>query len=86
MPKLKGFNFRLLAHEEGTEITFIVHEVYYNKKGEPDSYAEGAAIVLGDDPWQAFMCNLAFMEAFAPDAPIYWAGYKFPNEYGEVAI
>jgi hypothetical protein len=40
-----GWNHRVLAHKDGDEMYFQIHEVYYDKDGKPDSYtANGVSV------------------------------------------
>ena len=40
-----GWNHRVLAHKDGDEMYFQIHEVYYDKDGKPDSYtANGVGV------------------------------------------
>ncbi len=42
------WNYRLLAHQEGGETIFKIHEVYYNDKGIPCSYTENEVSLWGE--------------------------------------
>jgi len=33
-----SWNHRILAHKDGDEMYFQIHEVYYDKEGKPNSY------------------------------------------------
>mgnify|MGYP001030655988 FL=1 len=40
-----GWNHRILAHKDGDEMYFQIHEVYYDKDGKPDGYtANGVSV------------------------------------------
>ena len=40
-----SWNHRLLAHKDGDEMYFQIHEVYYDKEGKPDGYtANGVSV------------------------------------------
>lgn len=73
-----GWNYRILAHKNGDEIYFQIHEVYYDKDGKPNGYTENGSMVyaysLNDITWV-----LDKMKDCA-NKPILLA-YDFPNEY-----
>ncbi len=40
-----GWSYRILAHKNGDECFFQIHEVYYDNKNKPNSYtAEGVSV------------------------------------------
>jgi hypothetical protein len=41
------WNYRLLAHVDGDDYFFQIHEVYYNKKGKPISFTKKGVIPSG---------------------------------------
>jgi hypothetical protein len=43
-----SWNHRVLAHETNDEVYFQIHEVYYDKDGNPDGYAEDGTTVGGE--------------------------------------
>ena len=43
------WNHRVLAHEHKGELTFGIHEVFYNDDGVPDMCTEDAVGVVGDN-------------------------------------
>ena len=43
------WNHRVLAHERKGELTFGIHEVFYNDDGIPDMCTEDAVGVVGDN-------------------------------------
>jgi len=40
-----SWNHRLLAHKDGEDWYFQIHEVYYDKEGNPKSYTENGVSV-----------------------------------------
>jgi len=40
-----GWNHRILAHKDGDDWYFQIHEVYYNKQNEPEGYTENGTPV-----------------------------------------
>ena len=42
------WNHRVLAHEHKGELTFAIHEVFYNDDGIPDMCTEDPVGVVGD--------------------------------------
>ncbi|WP_165366164.1 hypothetical protein [Brumimicrobium glaciale] len=47
--KIKGWNHRVLAHNDDGEVYLEIHEVYYGDNGTPVSYTENAISVGGED-------------------------------------
>lgn len=43
-----SWNFRVLAHKDGDDFYYQIHEVYYNRKGKPESYTE-KGVSIGSD-------------------------------------
>ena len=43
-----SWNRRVLAHETNDEVYFQIHEVYYDKDGNPDGYAVDGTTVGGE--------------------------------------
>ena len=40
-----SWNYRILAHKDGEDWFFQIHEVYYDKEGKPNSYtANGISV------------------------------------------
>jgi hypothetical protein len=46
---MKKFNYRLLAHKDGEDDYFQIHEVYYDENGKPESYTKNGIPVGGND-------------------------------------
>lgn len=44
-----SWNHRLLAHKDGDDMYFMVHEVYYDKEGNPVSYTTNGVSIGGND-------------------------------------
>jgi len=76
-----SWNHRILASEEGGEIYFKIHEVYYDKKGIPNGYTANSISVGGED-LKSIEWTLNKMKE-CMDKPILWADDKFPKEYKE---
>lgn len=74
-----GWNHRILAHEHSGEITFQIHEVYYDESGIPNSYTANAVGVTSES-LKGITWTLNKMKE-CRKKPILWAGDKFPNEY-----
>lgn len=43
-----SWNHRVLAHKDGKNWFFQIHEVYYNEKGKPISYTANGVSVGGE--------------------------------------
>jgi len=43
-----SWNHRVLAHKDGDDIWFSIHEVYYDEKGTPESYTSNGVSVGGN--------------------------------------
>ncbi len=76
-----SWNHRVLAHKNETsdEVYLQIHEVYYNKKGVPDSYTT-LAISIGASSLKEIKWTLNRMKECLKK-PILWAGKDFPKEY-----
>lgn len=74
-----SWNYRIMAHEHKGEVTLIIHEVYYDKKGKPNSYSEPPATFRGDSQQELFEVVGLMTRCF--NRPILWYGDKFPEEY-----
>ncbi len=44
-----SWNHRLLAHKDGEDYYYQIHEVYYDEKGKPNGYTERGISVGGDN-------------------------------------
>lgn len=56
-----GWNHRLIAHEDGDETYFQIHEVYYNKKGKPNGLTK-EGISIGSDSIKGIKWTLKMMK------------------------
>ena len=75
-----SWNYRLMAQPDGSGgMWFEIHEVYYDEKGEPESYTTIPADVSGGDI-DDIMFGLSGMKD-AINRPILWLGDKFPEEF-----
>ena len=77
------WNHRVLAHKSKNpnckgEIYFQIHEVYYNKDGNPNSYTE-KGVSVGGDGYAALQWVLAEM-LICLTKPVLDSD-NFPNEY-----
>jgi hypothetical protein len=73
------WNYRLMAHQNETEITFKIHEVYYNENDIPYLYDEGNLVIDGEN-----MNDINQTLEYIQDAlklPVLWAGERFPEHY-----
>ena len=73
-----GWNHRILAHKDGDEMYFQIHEVYYDKDGKPDSYTTNG-VSVGAESLDGIKWVLDKMKD-STNKPILLA-YDFPNEY-----
>lgn len=74
---MSTWNYRVLAHEFKGELFFQIHEVYYDKNGNPDGYSENASPV-GSESVKEINTVLKQMKC-AVKKPVLWAGKKFPS-------
>ena len=74
-----GWNHRVLAHEDGEDMYFEIHEVYYNEENIPNGYTENG-VSVGAENIKGIKWVLNKMNECA-DKPILYAGDKFPDEY-----
>ena len=74
-----GWNHRILAHEDGEEMYFQIHEVYYDKEGNPNGYTTNG-VSVGGDTIKSITWTLNKMKECRAK-PVLFAGDKFPNEY-----
>jgi hypothetical protein len=44
-----SWNYRIIAHPDGDELFYMIHEVHYDKDGNPRSYSKDAATIGGSD-------------------------------------
>ena len=75
-----SWNHRVLAHKNGDEFWFSIHEVYYDKKGTPESYTVNGVIVGGNSIKDLSWTLDKMKECL--DKPILSAE-NFPNIYKE---
>ncbi len=73
-----SWNHRILAHKDGDEIYFQIHEVYYDEKGNPNSYAANA-VSVGDESIEGINWTLDKMKECV-NKPILSVD-NFPNEW-----
>jgi len=73
-----GWNYRVLAHKDGDEMYFMMHEVYYNKDGIPNSYTANG-VGLGSNSIEGLEWGLDKMKE-ALSKPIL-SIENFPEEY-----
>ena len=73
------WNHRVLAHQDGEDVYFEIHEVYYNQKNIPEHHTPDA-ITVGGDNVKSIRWTLKQMKK-ATKKPVLWAGNKFPEEY-----
>jgi hypothetical protein len=72
-----SWNHRILAHKDGEGMYFQIHEVYYDKDGNADSYtAKGVSV--GDESLEGINWVLDKMKE-CTNKPILLAD-DFPNE------
>lgn len=80
------WSHRILAHKHPTtgEVHLQIHEVFYNEKGELNSYTKEGVTVNGDSlrsiKWVLNKMNKCC------DKPIIWAGENFPLEVEKSTI
>jgi hypothetical protein len=76
---MSHWNYRVLAFESVGRIYLQVHEVYYDKNGTPNGYAESPVCLdsetLKDLKWVINRTKEATKKS------IIWGGEKFPQEY-----
>ena len=75
---IMGWNHRILAHKDGDDWFFKIHEVYYNEKGEPNSYTANG-VSVGAESIEGVNWVLDKMRESA-NKPILSAD-NFPNEW-----
>ena len=73
-----GWNHRILAHKDGDEIYFQIHEVFYDKNGKPKSYTANG-ISVGAESLNGINWVLEKMKE-STAKPILLAD-DFPSEY-----
>jgi hypothetical protein len=79
--KIMSWNHRILAHEQhGDEPYFMIHEVHYDKDGNPEAYTE-KGVPVGGNSIKDITWVLNKMLA-CRKKPILSAGKNFPTEYG----
>lgn len=77
MNEMSYWNHRIMVHtEEDGELSFKIHEVYYDDNDTPISYTEEPTTLEGD--------SLEFLKDCLKDclekSPLYY-GEKFPQQY-----
>lgn len=73
------YNYRLMAHQNESNITFRIHEVYYNEFGVPTLYDQGKLIIDGETINDVNFTLEDIKKAL--EHPILWAGDRFPEHY-----
>jgi hypothetical protein len=73
-----SWNHRILAHKDGDEMYFQIHEVYYDKEGKPDGYTANG-VSVGAESLDGIKWVLDKMKECV-NKPILSAD-DFPNEY-----
>ena len=73
-----SWNHRILAHKDGNEMYFQIHEVYYDKEGKPDGYTANG-VSVGAESLDGIKWVLDKMKE-CTNKPILLAD-DFPNEY-----
>lgn len=73
-----GWNHRVLAHKDGDEMFFQIHEVYYNKKDKANSYTANG-VRVGAVSLEGINWVLQKMKECANKPILLVDG--FPNEY-----
>jgi hypothetical protein len=74
-----SWNYRVLAHKDDDDVMLMIHEVYYDENGKPNSYTVNPVPVRGED-LDALKFSLEKMNE-ALTKPILWYGSDFPKEY-----
>ncbi len=78
---MSTWNYRILAFEHPTrETTFSICEVYYDKDGKPDGYADSSAKDF--ESKEDIKKEIIYYQE-ALEKPILYAGEKFPQLYNE---
>ena len=73
-----SWNYRILAHEDGDDLFFQIHEVYYDEEGKVNGYTENGVIV-GAESIEGINWVLDKMKECA-NKPIL-SVHNFPNEW-----
>ena len=73
-----SWNHRILAHENGNDMFFQIHEVYYDKSGKPDSYTKNG-VSVGAESLEGMKWVLKKMKDCV-NKPVLLAD-GFPDEY-----
>lgn len=73
-----SWNHRILAHKDGDEMYFQIHEVYYDKDGKPEGYTANS-VSVGSESLDGIKWVLDKMKE-CTSKPILLAD-DFPNEY-----
>ena len=73
-----GWNHRILPPKDGDEMFFQIHEVYYDKKGKPNSYTANG-VSVGAENLEGINWVLDKMKECA-DKPVLLVD-GFPDEY-----
>lgn len=76
------WNYRVLVHLEEDEPLLEIHEVYYNKDGQPDGYTANSV-----GPWgstrKELQESLQRMNECL-NKPFLWGDEKFPQIYNDI--
>ena len=73
-----SWNHRILAHKDGDETYYQIHEVYYDKNGNPESYTANG-VSVGAESLEGINWVLDKMKECV-NKPIL-SIEDFPNEY-----
>lgn len=72
------WNYRVLAIPDGDDLCLTIHEVYYNKKGQPESHSKEAAIIQSDNveglKWHLQEINKCLKKTWL------WGDDRFPQQ------
>src|SRR6056297_892766 len=73
-----GWNYRILAHKDGEDLFFQIHEVYYDKNGCPNGHTLNP-VSVGSENIRGITWTLNRMQE-CRKRPVLWAGGRFPQE------
>jgi hypothetical protein len=81
-----SWNHRILAHKDGDDWYFQIHEVYYDEKGQPSSYTENG-VSIGSENIEGISWVLDKMKECVnkpilsvDDFPREWCGEDYYNQ------
>ncbi len=72
------WNHRIMVHQQGDELIFMIHEVHY-ADGVPLTYTSHGVRVVGDDVTD--IAEVLANMLLAVSKPVLWYGDRFPDEY-----